>query len=157
MKVNQSKSEFKVNEKCKIAIVLSRYNDNLGNILLENTLNTLKKHHLTEKNFEIYKVPGALEIPLAVNLLTKAKNFDAIITLGIVIRGDTYHFELVCNETYRKLMNINTKKNLPIIFGILTVNTIEQAEIRVDAKKMNKGAEFAEAALEMIAFKNILN
>lgn len=161
MKINKSNADFSNIKNVKIAIVLSRYNDSLGNRLLETVLKTLKENNIPENNLKVYRVPGALEIPLAASLISEmnkknTEKFDAIITLGLVIRGATYHFELVCNETYRKLMDLAVEKNLPIVFGVLTVNSIEQAEERVDEKKLNKGKEFAEAALEMIQFKNSL-
>ena len=151
MKIKSSQASFENTKNFKIAIVISRYNDSLGNILLENTVKTLKTHHLAEKNLQIIQVPGALEIPFTVKkIIEQPAHYDAVITLGLVIKGDTYHFELVCNESYRALMDLSLKSSIPIIFGILTVNSIAQAEERVLEKKLNKGAEFALSALEMI-------
>lgn len=134
----------------KIAIVMSRYNDILGDILLENTISTLTKNHIQSKNIEIIKVPGSLEIPFITKKVIDNQKLDALITLGIVIKGDTYHFDLVANETYRALMNINLTSKIPIIFGVLTVNNIKEAQDRINPKKLNKGEEFALSALEMI-------
>lgn len=129
---------------------MSRYNDSLGDIMLENTLKTLKKYDLDK--VDIYKVPGALEIPFTVNKVISVNPlpYDAVITLGLVIKGDTYHFELVCNESYRALMDINLKSPIPVVFGVLTVNNIEEAKVRVSENGLNKGQEFAICALEMI-------
>lgn len=151
MKIKSSQANFTNTKTAKIAIVISRYNDSLGNILLDNVIKTLKKHHVVEKNIKTFQVPGALEIPFAVKKLVKNSKYDAIITLGMVIKGDTYHFELVCNESYRALMDITMKSSVPVIFGVLTVNNIQQAEDRVSAAKLNKGEEFALSALEMIS------
>lgn len=152
MRIKSSVASFSNTKNSKIAVVISRYNDSLGNTLLENVLKTLKKHHVLEKNVKVFQVPGALEIPFAVKKLVKASSrYDAIITLGMVIKGNTYHFELVCNESYRALMDIAMSSPIPIIFGVLTVNTIAQAEERVSDKKLNKGEEFALSALEMIS------
>ena len=151
MKIKSSQPIFSNTKTARIAIVISRYNDSLGDILLENVLKTLKKHHVQEKNINIFQVPGALEIPFAVKKLIKSTpRYDAVITLGMVIKGNTYHFELVCNESYRALMDLAMSSPIPIVFGILTVNTIAQAEERISEKKLNKGEEFALSALEMI-------
>lgn len=158
MKINQSVRHFDNVENAKIAIVISQYNDSLGNLLLKNVLATLTKHHLKSKNISTFQVPGALEIPFFVNKLIHQQpaKFDAIITLGIVIKGDTYHFELVCNESYRALMDLNLSSPIPIIFGILTVNNVQQALTRVEQAGLNKGEEFALSALEMITLNKKL-
>jgi len=151
MKINQSTPHFDNMSSARIAIIMSKYNDSLGNQLRENVEKTLIKHEVPAKNIQTFLVPGALEIPFVAKKLIAQKNtFDAIITLGLVIKGDTYHFEVVCNESYRALMDLNLQSPIPIIYGILTVNTIEQAQIRVDSQGLNKGEEFALAALEMI-------
>jgi 6,7-dimethyl-8-ribityllumazine synthase len=149
MKTPQSSAE-KLNGKAhKFAIIFSRYNDNIGNELLKNTQEALMACGTKEKNIEIYRVPGALEIPIAANALAIKDKFDAIICLGVVIRGETPHFELVSRECYRGLMDISLCSDTPIIFGILTVNNVKQAKERASKSKMNKGKEFAESAIEM--------
>ena len=151
MKINKTISHFDNPNSARIAIVMSKYNDSLGNQLKRNVEETLIKQNVPATNIQTFLVPGALEIPFLVKKLINQKNtFDAIITLGLVIKGDTYHFEVVCNESYRALMDLNLQSPIPIIYGILTVNTIEQAQVRVDKKGLNKGEEFALAALEMI-------
>lgn len=157
MKINEASRHFENVSAAHIAIVMSKYNDSLGNQLKHNVEATLAKHHLQQKNIQTFLVPGALEIPFVVKKLISGKQkFDAIITLGIVIKGDTYHFELVCNESYRALMDLNLQSSIPIIYGILTVNSVEQAQLRVDSKGLNKGEEFALAALEMITINQKL-
>ncbi len=133
----------------KFAIILSHYNDKIGNELLQNTHETLLKHGTKENNIDLFRVPGALEIPVTANSLALKDKYDAIICLGVVIRGETPHFELVAHECYRGLMDISLCSNTPIIFGVLTVNTLKQAKDRASKSKMNKGKEFAEAAIEM--------
>jgi len=157
MKINQTVRHFEHTADVKIAIVMSQYNDSLGSVLRENVVSTLLKHHVQEKNIKTFLVPGALEIPyLTKKLIQHPTKFDAIITLGLVIKGDTYHFELVCNESYRALMDLNLASPIPIIFGILTVNNIDQAKNRVEATGLNKGEEFALSALEMITINHKL-
>lgn len=148
MKFKSSRPQFK-GENVHIAIVLTRFNDEIGNKLYKNTVEALLSHHVDQKYIHTFRVPGALETPFAAQLLAEKHLYDAIIVLGAVIRGDTYHFELVCNESYRGLMDVSLKYNVPIIFGILTVNNLQQAMERVEKNGLNKGQEFAEAALEM--------
>lgn len=133
----------------KIAIILSRYNDDLGMELLENTKATLLKNGVTEKMIDVYRIPGALELPLAAKAVAKQKMYQAIIALGIVIKGDTTHFEHVSNQSHKGLMQVSLEHQLPIIFGVLTVNNLKQAKERVNKNDLNKGKEYAEAAIEM--------
>ncbi len=133
-----------------IAIVLTRFNDELCMELYENTLKQLKK--LGVKKIDLYRVPGALELPFAVLKVAKKEKHDAIIALGLVMRGETKHFDLVCEQTYAGLMEINTDEDTPVIFGVLAVENKKQALDRIRANRMNKGAEFADAAVEMAQF-----
>jgi len=149
MKTSKSTPEKLNGKPFKFAVILSRYNDDIGNELLKNTRETLLKHGTKEKNIELFRVPGALEIPITANALALKDKYDALICLGVVIKGETPHFELVANECYRGLMDISLCSDTPIIFGILTTNTIKQAKERAAKSKMNKGKEFAEGAIEM--------
>ncbi len=133
----------------KIAIILARYNDHLGSQLLKNTLENLQKQGVQQKNISVVRVPGALEAPLMAEVLAKTKKYQALIALGVVIKGETAHFKHVCAQSYRGLMDVSLKNHLPVIFGILTVLNEKQARERIDKKRMNKGLEYAEAALEM--------
>ena len=135
----------------KFAIILSRYNDEIGNELLKNTHESLLTNGTKIKNIKLFRVPGALEIPIIANTLALKNKFDAIIALGVVIKGETPHFDLVTRECYRGLMDISLCSDTPIIFGVLATNNLKQAKDRSAKSKMNKGREFAEAAIEMAA------
>ena len=140
-----------VKKTLRIAIILSKFNEELATELSENTIKQLKK--LGVKKIDLYRVPGALELPFAAMKVAKKEQHDAIIALGIVMRGETKHFDLVCEQTYAGLMEINTDEEMPVIFGVLAVENRKQALDRIRADKMNKGAEFAQAAVEMAQFK----
>lgn len=154
MKLNQSKSVKTLSansgKNLHIAIILPRFNDELGQELLENTKSKLES--LGIKNISLYRVPGALELPYATLKIAKAKKYDVIIALGIVIRGETKHFDIVTEEAHRGLMQVSLTHTIPVIFGILAVENKKQALDRVRNDRMNKGAEFAEAAVEMAQF-----
>ena len=135
----------------KFAIILSRYNDEIGNELLKNTHESLLTNGTKIKNIKLFRVPGALEIPIIANTLALKNKFDAIIALGVVIKGETPHFDLVTRGCYRGLMDISLCSDTPIIFGVLATNNLKQAKHRTAKSKMNKGREFAEAAIEMAA------
>lgn len=126
----------------KIAIVLPYFNDELGLKLLKSTKTELLALGVEEKNINIYRTFGALELPFTCQKLAKSKKFDAIIALGIVIKGGTYHFELVCNHTYDGLMQAQLNTETPIVFGVLTCNTEKQAK-----ERLTKGKDFALTAL----------
>lgn len=152
MKLNQSiqKKTGTRNKNLKIAIILPRFNDELGSELLENTQKQLTV--LGVKSTQVYRVPGALELPYAALKIAKAKKQSAIIALGIIIRGETKHFDIVAEEAHRGLMKVSLENDIPVIFGILAVENKKQALDRVRSDRMNKGAEFAEAAVEMATF-----
>jgi 6,7-dimethyl-8-ribityllumazine synthase len=150
-----SSSSTKINgSPYKIAIIFARFNDSIGNILYENVLETLKENSVPEKNIKTVRVPGSLEAPLAAKLLAKQKKYDAIIALGVIIKGDTHHFDLVCRESHRGLMEVSIKTKTPVIFGILTTYTEKDALARAEKKGLNKGREYALAALEMAKLKS---
>ncbi|NUU95638.1 6,7-dimethyl-8-ribityllumazine synthase [Marinitoga sp. 1135] len=132
----------------KIAIVISRFNSFFSERLLEGALDALKRHNVKESNIDIFKAPGSFEIPFIAKKLTN-KNYDAIIALGVVIRGETYHFEVVANEVSKGIAHLNLISDIPITFGIITSETLEQSMDRSGAKAGNKGFEAAMAALEM--------
>ena len=143
-----------------VGIVRAKYNEALGDELYKNTLSALLKQKVKEASVTTIEVPGALEIAYGIRkLIEKVENLDVVIALGIVIRGDTYHFEMVCDNTYSDISRLQDNVRMPIIKGILTVDNIEAAALRVLAGKkkfdginyegLNKGKEFAEAALTM--------
>ena len=134
-----------------IALVVSRFNSYVVDALEAAAVKTLKSHGVPDSGITIIRVPGALEIPLAVKTAGESGTFDAIIALGAVIRGDTYHFEIVANESARGLADLALRLGLPVINGVLTVDTVEQAAARAKKKGDNKGTDAAVAALEMIS------
>ncbi|HMR00895.1 MAG TPA: 6,7-dimethyl-8-ribityllumazine synthase [Candidatus Gracilibacteria bacterium] len=149
MKIESSSAKNLNGEGLKIAIVLSRFNDSIGSKLHENAKATLIDLNVEEANISTIRVPGSLELPLACKTAAEAGQFDAIIALGIVLRGGTIHYELVCNESHRGIMNASLQTGVPMIFGVLTAETKEQALERAEASGLNRGKEYAEAAVEM--------
>ncbi|HEJ8732100.1 TPA: 6,7-dimethyl-8-ribityllumazine synthase [Staphylococcus aureus] len=133
----------------KVAIVVSRFNDFITGRLLEGAKDTLIRHDVNEDNIDVAFVPGAFEIPLVAKKLASSGNCDAVITLGCVIRGATSHYDYVCNEVAKGVSKVNDQTNVPVIFGILTTESIEQAVERAGTKAGNKGAEAAVSAIEM--------
>ncbi|EMM1116426.1 6,7-dimethyl-8-ribityllumazine synthase [Staphylococcus aureus] len=133
----------------KVAIVVSRFNDFITGRLLEGAKDTLIRHDVNEDNIDVAFVPGAFEIPLVAKKLASSGNYDAVITLGCVIRGATSHYDYVCNEVAKGVSKVNDQANVPVIFGILTTESIEQAVERAGTKAGNKGAEAAVSAIEM--------
>lgn len=140
-----------------IAIVVARFNSFVVESLLDGALDALRRMgQVQEKNITIVRVPGAYELPLTAKKLAKTGDYDAIIALGAVIRGGTPHFDYVAGECSSGLSRVMYESDLPVIFGVLTTDTIEQAIERSGTKAGNKGSEVALAALEMInVLKNI--
>ena len=139
----------------KHAIIVSRFNEFITESLLKGCLDGLQRHGVNAQNIVVCRVPGAYEIPVTADRLASSKRFDAIICLGAVIRGSTAHFDFVASES-AKVGNISLKHSLPIIFGVLTTENIEQAIERAGTKAGNKGYEAATTAIEMVnLFKNI--
>ncbi|MEZ2003526.1 6,7-dimethyl-8-ribityllumazine synthase, partial [Staphylococcus aureus] len=118
----------------KVAIVVSRFNDFITGRLLEGAKDTLIRHDVNEDNIDVAFVPGAFEIPLVAKKLASSGNYDAVITLGCVIRGATSHYDYVCNEVAKGVSKVNDQTNVPVIFGILTTESIEQAVERAGTK-----------------------
>ena len=141
----------------RVAIVVARFNSFINENLVDGALDVLKRQGLVpDEQITLVRVPGAVEIPLAVKKLAKSGNVDAIIALGCVIRGDTYHFELVANENSKGMAQVMLEYEIPVAFGVLTTDNVEQAIQRAGTKAGNKGAEVALSALEMInVLKNL--
>ena len=135
----------------KYTIVVGRFNAFVVESLLEGALDALKRHGISESDIRVVRVPGAFEIPLAVQKIAAQKRDDAIIALGAVIRGGTPHFEYVSNESSKGVSQVAMDYGIPVANGILTVNSIEQAIERSGAKAGNKGAEAALSAIEMVS------
>jgi 6,7-dimethyl-8-ribityllumazine synthase len=133
----------------KIGIVVGRFNEFITSKLLSGAIDTLKRHGVDETKVDVAWVPGAFEIPLVADKLAGTGKYDAVITLGTVIKGSTPHFDYVSNEVAKGVAGAANKAGIPIIFGVLTTNTIEQAIERAGTKAGNKGAEAAVSAIEM--------
>ena len=134
----------------KIGIVAGRFNEFITSKLVGGALDVLKRNDVSEENIDIAWVPGAFEIPLITKKLANTGKYDAIITLGAVIKGSTPHFDYVCAEVSKGVAQISLQSELPVIFGVLTTNNIEEAIERAGTKAGNKGADAAFSAIEMI-------
>jgi 6,7-dimethyl-8-ribityllumazine synthase len=134
----------------RVAIVAARFNDVLVSRLIDGATRAWRAHGGAEDQLAVQRVPGAFELPLAALKFAASGEYDAVIALGCVIRGDTPHFEYVAGECARGLMDAGLATGVPVIFGVLTTETQAQAEERADIARMNKGRESMEAALEMI-------
>ncbi len=140
----------------KFAIIISRFNDFITSRLLDGALDALLRHGASEEDIEIIKVPGAFEIPLSAKRVADKKSHDAIICLGTVIRGATPHFDYVAAEVSKGIATVSMETGVPIAFGVLTTDTIEQAVERAGSKSGNKGWDSALVAIEMAQlFKNL--
>ncbi len=133
----------------KFGIVISRFNDFIGERLLGGAMDALKRSGADEANVDVFKVPGAFEIPLLAKRVAETRKYDAVICLGAVIRGATPHFDYVAAEVSKGIANVALDAGVPISFGVLTTDTIEQAIERAGTKSGNKGWDAAVAAIEM--------
>ncbi len=138
-----------VSKGLQYAIVVGRFNEFISSKLLGGALDALKRHGAEDSEVEIAWVPGAFEIPLIAQKLAESGKYDAVITLGAVIRGSTPHFDYVCNEVAKGVAAISLKTGVPTIFGVLTTDSIEQAVERAGTKAGNKGWDAATTAIEM--------
>ncbi|HDD45387.1 MAG TPA: 6,7-dimethyl-8-ribityllumazine synthase [Candidatus Desulfofervidus auxilii] len=134
----------------RFGIVVSRFNEFMTQRLLEGALDALIRHGAKEEDIEIVRVPGAFEIPLMTKVMANSKKYDAIVALGVVIRGATPHFDYVATEVAKGIAQVQLETGIPIGFGIITADTIEQAIERAGSKAGNKGWQAAIAAIEMI-------
>ena len=137
-------------EGLKFALVVSRFNSFITERLLEGALDCLRRQGATEKNLTVLRVPGAWEIPVVVKRLAQSKAYDGVISLGAVIRGSTPHFDYVAAEVSKGIAHVSLESGVPILFGVLTTDTLEQAVERAGSKAGNKGYAAAESALEMV-------
>ena len=133
----------------KFAIVVSRFNEFITSKLQSGAEDALKRHGASEKDIDIIRVPGAFEIPLIAKKLAKSNKYNAIIALGTIIRGSTSHYDYVCNEVAKGISVVAIQEEIPVIFGVLTTENIEQAIERAGTKSGNKGYEAATSAIEM--------
>ena len=140
----------------KFGIVVSRFNSFLTQKLLDGAVDTLKRHGAGENDIEVVWVPGSFEIPYAAKKMAKDKKFNAVICLGVVIRGGTPHFEYIANEVAKGIANISLETGVPTIFGIITSDTLEQAIERSGTKQGNRGESAALSAIEMANLFEVL-
>ncbi|HTG70181.1 6,7-dimethyl-8-ribityllumazine synthase [Paenibacillus sp. Soil522] len=138
-----------VSEGLKYGVVVGRFNEFISSKLLGGALDAFKRHGAQDSDVDVAWVPGAFEIPLIAQKMAESGKYDAVITLGAVIRGSTPHFDYVCNEAAKGVAAIALKTGIPTIFGVLTVDSIEQAIERAGTKAGNKGYEAAASAIEM--------
>ncbi|MBT8346654.1 MAG: 6,7-dimethyl-8-ribityllumazine synthase [Desulfofustis sp.] len=141
----------------KFGIVVARFNSFISEKLLEGALDSLRRSGVAEADIEVVRVPGAYEIPLIAKKMAASQKYDALICLGAVIRGATPHFDVVVNEVSKGTAQVSLETGVPVLFGVLTTETIEQAIERAGTKAGNKGGEVAIAAIEMANIVEILD
>jgi 6,7-dimethyl-8-ribityllumazine synthase len=134
----------------RFAIVASRWNDSLVSRLVDGALEALKESSAEDKSIQTYRVPGSFELSLCALKAAESGKFDAVICLGVIIRGETPHFDFVATETARGINEVALKTGVPAMFGVITANTVEQATARAGVKQDNKGYEAAMAAVELV-------
>lgn len=139
-----------VSDKIKIGIVASRFNEFITSKLIGGALDGLKRHDVNDDDIELAWVPGAFEIPLIASKMAKSGKYDAVICLGAVIRGSTSHYDYVCNEVSKGIAAVSLEAGVPVMFGVLTTDNIEQAIERAGTKAGNKGYDCALSAIEMV-------
>ena len=147
MKVFEGKQ---VSKKMRVGIIAARFNEFITSKLLSGALDTLKRHDVSEDDIDIAWVPGAFEIPLIASKMASSGKYDAVICLGAVIRGATTHYDYVCNEVSKGIAQVSLSSGIPVMFGILTTENIEQAIERAGTKAGNKGSDCAAGAIEMV-------
>ncbi|NEX00597.1 MULTISPECIES: 6,7-dimethyl-8-ribityllumazine synthase [Pseudobutyrivibrio] len=147
MKVYEGKL---VSEGVKVGIVVARFNEFITSKLLGGAIDGLKRENVKEDDIDVAWVPGAFEIPLIAKKMAESKKYDAVICLGAVIRGATSHYDYVCAEVSKGVAQVSMNADIPVMFGILTTDTIEQAVERAGTKAGNKGFECAQGAIEMV-------
>lgn len=139
-----------VSQDIKVGIVAARFNEFITNKLLGGAIDGLTRHNVSEDDIDIAWVPGAFEIPLIAKKMADSGKYDAVICLGAVIRGATSHYDYVCNEVTKGVAQVGLTSGIPVMFGVLTTDTIEQAIERAGTKAGNKGFDCAEGAIEMV-------
>ncbi|SHM67261.1 6,7-dimethyl-8-ribityllumazine synthase [Anaerosporobacter mobilis DSM 15930] len=139
-----------VSENIKVGIVVARFNEFITSKLLSGALDALKRLNVKESDIEIAWVPGAFEIPLIASKMAKSKKYDTVICLGAIIRGGTSHYDYVCSEVSKGIAQVTLASDIPVMFGVLTTENIEQAIERAGTKAGNKGFDCAQSAIEMV-------
>ncbi len=139
-----------VSQDIRVAIVAARFNEFITSKLVSGALDSLKRHDVPEEQISVAWVPGAFEIPLIASKMAKSGRYDAVICLGAVIRGATSHYDYVCSEVSKGIAAISLESGIPVLFGVLTTDSIEQAIERAGTKAGNKGFDCATSAIEMV-------
>ena len=139
-----------VSKEIKIGIVAARFNEFITAKLLEGAMDGLLRHNMDEKDIHVAWVPGAFEIPLIASKMAKSRKYEAVICLGAVIRGSTSHYDYVCSEVSKGIASVSLESGVPVMFGVLTTENIEQAIERAGTKAGNKGFDCAVGAIEMV-------
>lgn len=139
-----------ISEEMKIGIVAARFNEMITSKLLSGAMDALKRHGTQEEAIDVAWVPGAFEIPLIASKMAQSGKYDAVICLGAVIRGETSHYDYVCSQVARGIGQVSLQSGLPVLFGVLTTETMEQAIERAGLKGGNKGFDSAVSAIEMV-------
>lgn len=134
----------------RVGIVAARFNEFITSKLVGGALDGLKRHDVKEEDIDVAWVPGAFEIPLIASKMAKSKKYDAVICVGAVIRGSTSHYDYVCSEVSKGIASVSLNSDIPVMFGVLTTDNIEQAIERAGSKAGNKGYECATGAIEMV-------
>ena len=147
MKIYEGKM---VSDGIKIGIVASRFNEFIVSKLLSGAVDGLKRHNVNDNDISVAWAPGAFEIPLIASKMAKSGKYDAVICLGAVIRGSTSHYDYVCNEVSKGVANVSLNSDIPVLFGVVTTENIEQAIERAGTKAGNKGYDCALSAIEMV-------
>ena len=146
--VNKFEGNLYASDSDKFCIIISRFNDFIGAKLLDGAIDTFKRLNVKEENIDVIYVPGAFEIPLSASLAAKTKKYSAIVTLGAIIKGSTDHYDYVCAELSKGIAQVAMNEKIPVLFGVLTCDTLEQAIERAGTKAGNKGSQCAMAAIE---------
>jgi 6,7-dimethyl-8-ribityllumazine synthase len=154
MKINKTFEGMLLGEGLKFGIVVARFNDFITNKMLEGAQDALLRHGVNEDDIEITWVPGCFEIPLVAQKLANTKRYDTVICLGAVIRGGTPHFEYVASEVTKGIAQVGLSTGIPVIYGIITADTLEQAIERAGTKQGNEGTKAANTAIEMANLMN---
>lgn len=148
--MNTFEGKIVTEQPIKVGIVVARFNEFITSKLLGGCLDTLKRHNVKDEDIDVAWVPGAFEIPLIAKKMAESKKYDTVIALGAVIRGATSHFDYVCAETSKGIAQASLESGIPVMFGVLTTDTIDQAIDRAGTKSGNKGSDCAEGAIEMV-------
>lgn len=154
--INVLEGQLVAKEGMKVGIVAARFNEIIVNKLLGGAIDGLVRHGVEDKNITATWVPGAFEIPTIAKKMAESKKYDAIIALGTVIRGQTSHYDYVCNEVSKGVAQISLETGVPVLFGIVTTENIEQAIARAGSKAGNKGYDCALSAIEMVNLISLL-